>query len=77
MLVTVTTDAYSDITMFGNVAVRLLRLMGHSGTVPGALRAEDVPAALQRLEAGLADHGEGCILIPAQKRVGKCGDLGG
>jgi hypothetical protein len=58
MLVTFTTDAYADITMFGNVAVRLLHLMGHSGTVPGALRAEDVPAALERLQAGLAAHGD-------------------
>jgi hypothetical protein len=28
------------------VAVRLLKLMGHSGTVPSALFAEDIPAAL-------------------------------
>ena len=26
-------------TMFGDVAVRLLKMMGHSGTVPGALLA--------------------------------------
>jgi hypothetical protein len=54
MLVTFSCPAYADITMFGDVAVRLLRLMGHSGTVPGALLAEDVGAALQRLEAGIA-----------------------
>jgi hypothetical protein len=53
MLVTFSCPAYADITMFGDVAVRLLQLMGHSGTVPSALRAEDVPAALARLEAGL------------------------
>jgi hypothetical protein len=28
-------------------------MMGHSGTVPGALLAEDVPKALQRLEAAI------------------------
>jgi hypothetical protein len=28
-------------------------MMGHSGTVPGSLLAEDVPAALQRLEAAI------------------------
>jgi len=54
MLVTFSCPAYADITMFGDVAVRLLRLMGHSGTVPGALLAEDVGTALQRLEAGVA-----------------------
>lgn len=51
MLVTFSCPAYADVTMFGDVAVRLLQLMGHSGTVPSALLAEDVPAALARLEA--------------------------
>jgi len=54
MLVTFTCRAYADITMFGHVAVRMLKLMGLSGTVPGALRAEDVPAARTQLEAALA-----------------------
>jgi len=53
MLVTFSCPAYADITMFGNVAVRLLELMGHSGAVPGALLAEDVEAALARLEAAV------------------------
>lgn len=49
MLVTFSCSAYADITMFGNVAEQLLRLMGHSGTVPGAILAEDVEAARERL----------------------------
>lgn len=53
MLVTFTCSAYADITMFGEVAVRLLKMMGHSGTVPSALAAEDVQAALVRLEAAV------------------------
>ena len=53
MLITFSCPAYANITMFGDVAVRLLKLMGHSGTVPGALLAEDVPAALARLEAAI------------------------
>jgi hypothetical protein len=53
MLVTFTTQAYANITMFGDVALRLLKLMGHSATVPGALLAADIPAALQRLEAAV------------------------
>lgn len=53
MLVTFSCDAYADITMFGDAAVQLLKLMGHSGTVPGALLAEDVPAALERLKAAI------------------------
>jgi hypothetical protein len=53
MLVTFSCPAYADITMFGDVALRLLKLMGRSGTVPGALLAEDVPAALERLQAAI------------------------
>lgn len=49
MLVTFSCPAYADITMFGDVAVRLLKLMGHSGTVPSALSAEDIPRALASL----------------------------
>jgi hypothetical protein len=39
--------------MFGDVALHMLKLMGHSATVPGALLAEDISAALQRLEAAV------------------------
>jgi hypothetical protein len=54
MLVTFKTEAYASITMFGDIAVALLKLMGHSGTVPGALMPEDIADALERLEAGVA-----------------------
>lgn len=53
MLITFRTDAYADITMFGDVALGLIKLMGHSATVPGAILAADVPDALQRLQAGV------------------------
>jgi len=53
MLVTFTTNAYADITMFGDVALALLKMMGQSATVPGAILAEDVPAALGRLTAAI------------------------
>ncbi len=53
MLVTFTTDTYADITMFGDVALTLLKMMGHSATVPGAILAADVPAALNRLKAAI------------------------
>jgi len=56
MLVTFHTEAYADILMFGDIAVHLLKLMGHSGTVPSALVAEDVPAALERLRTAIAAH---------------------
>jgi hypothetical protein len=54
MLVTFTCKAYADITMFGDVALTMLRMMGHSETVPGAILAEDVPAALERLKQAIA-----------------------
>ncbi len=53
MLVTFKTSAYSDITLFGEPAVSLLKLMGQSGNVPGALLAADIPQALQTLHEGL------------------------
>ena len=54
MLVTFRTSAWGNITMFGDVAVALLKMMGHSGTVPSALLARDVPAAMERLREQLA-----------------------
>jgi uncharacterized protein DUF1840 len=41
-------------TIQGDVAITLLRLMGMSGAVPGALLANDVPQALERLRRAVA-----------------------
>ena len=40
--------------MFGDVGVTLLKMMGQSGVLPGALLAKDVPAALERLKRAAA-----------------------
>jgi hypothetical protein len=56
MIVTFRTKAHADIMMFGDIAVQLLKLMGHSGTVPGALVAREVPAALDHLREAIAAH---------------------
>ncbi len=56
MLVTFRTQAHADLLMFGDIAVHLLKLMGHSGTVPSALLADEVPAALDRLRNAVAAH---------------------
>ncbi len=53
MLVTFSTDAYADITMFGDIALTMLEMMGHSKTVPGAILAADVPEALSRLKTSI------------------------
>lgn len=50
MLVTFRSTATESITMFQDVAVQLLKLMGATGRIPGALGPDDVGAALQRLE---------------------------
>jgi hypothetical protein len=41
-------------SMFGDIAVTLLKMMGHSGTVPGAILAQDIPPALERLKSAVA-----------------------
>jgi hypothetical protein len=53
MLVIFTSRAYYDITMFGDIAEQLIKMMGHSGTTPGAIGADDIPAALERLRGGV------------------------
>lgn len=50
MLVIFSSRAYGDITMFGDVAKRLLKMMGQSGNIPGAIDSEDLPVALERLK---------------------------
>lgn len=70
MLITFSSKAYADITMFGDVAVQLIKMMGHSGTVPSALLAEDVPAALKSLEARIAAHEEPPESMAKQGRDG-------
>jgi hypothetical protein len=53
MLVTFRSTATDSITMFGDVATELIRMMGATGRIPGAFNAEDVPGALQRLESAI------------------------
>ena len=56
MLVTFKTTAYADITMFGDAATDLLKLMGQSGNVPGAIMGEDVVTAMDSLKQQLASQ---------------------
>ena len=53
MLVTFTTDAYANITMFGDDALSMLKMTGHSATIPSAILAADVPHALSLLTAAV------------------------
>lgn len=53
MIVRFTTRS-GALTLHGEAALSLLRAMGHSGTVPGAILAADLPAALASLRGVLA-----------------------
>jgi hypothetical protein len=57
-MITFRCDAYENISYFSDVAKSLLSLMGHSGTVPGALKAEEVANALANLQKGLGGQKE-------------------
>ena len=53
MLITFKSRAHADVTMFGDVAMKLIRLMGRRDTVPSAMYPEDIPDALDKLRSGL------------------------
>jgi uncharacterized protein DUF1840 len=55
MLVQFRSPATETITMFGDDAVQLLKLMGATGRVPGGLSGDDVSAAQQRLESAIEE----------------------
>ncbi len=65
MLVKFHTPEHGDITYNGRVGVALLKLMGRTGNVPGALDAEHVPGALDALKHQLALHQEEEHVTPA------------
>lgn len=49
MLIRFSSPAAGSITMFGDIAIELIGMMGASGRVPGAIAAADVTAASVRL----------------------------
>lgn len=54
MLITFKSTATAPVQMFGHIALQLLELMGRQPKTPGALYAEDVAAALARLQLELS-----------------------
>lgn len=42
-----------EFTMAGDIAVQLIKMTGHSGTVPSAILAADLPAAVARLRTAV------------------------
>jgi hypothetical protein len=58
-MVTFHSDAAGSFSLYHEIAVELLKRMGHSGTVPGAILADDVADALARLDHALAAEAAG------------------
>ncbi|MDZ4729874.1 MAG: DUF1840 domain-containing protein [Xanthomonadales bacterium] len=53
MLVRFSSVETRSVLMFGDIAVSLIKMMGATGKVPGAISAEDIPAALTGLREQL------------------------
>lgn len=53
MPITFHTKSHADITFLDDIGKRLIELMGHTPSVPGAILASDLPAALAHLRAGV------------------------
>jgi hypothetical protein len=60
---------YGQLLMQGEPAVTLVRLGGHSGTVPSAVLAGDLPAFAAKLRAGLELHGDEPSPAPAAEET--------
>lgn len=55
MLVTFRTKAAGPITMFGDSAIALLKLMGQTGELPGGIKAAEIGGALAKLRTSLGN----------------------
>ncbi|MEZ9761835.1 DUF1840 domain-containing protein [Vibrio splendidus] len=53
MLITFSCKAHASVTMFGEVGLQFIKMLGHSGTIPGAIDAFAVPQALNNLRAAI------------------------
>lgn len=67
MLVKFYSDAGASVLMFGDMAHSLLKMMGMSGAVPGAILGKDVAGALARLNDALAQHGHEVPAAPGER----------
>ncbi len=55
---------FGQLVMQGEPAVALIRLGGHSGTVPGAVLAAELPGFQAKLRAGLELQGDQVSPLP-------------
>ena len=43
MLITFSCKSHASVTMFGEVGLQFIKMLEHSGAIPGAIDAPDVP----------------------------------
>ncbi len=58
MLITFRSKSSASILMFGDIALQVIEMMGHTRTVPGSVAADGITMALSNLKAALARHTE-------------------
>lgn len=58
MIVTFRSRATADVIMFGDVAQRLMQIMGKEATAQGIVTVEQLPDAIARLRAAMAQDKE-------------------
>ena len=61
MFITFHSKAAGDFMMSGEIAISLLKKMGHSGTVPSAIMSEDIAQALEKLKAAMSVEPVGAV----------------
>ncbi|MCG6221414.1 DUF1840 domain-containing protein [Vibrio diabolicus] len=54
MLITFRCHSHSNVTMFGDIAIKMIKMMPPPPPVPGSISAQDIPDALSRLTSALA-----------------------
>jgi hypothetical protein len=65
---------FDRLTMFGEPALTLLSMLGHSARLPGAILAADLPGALARLRAALEQSGHVPSPAPAAPEPAEADD---
>lgn len=74
MLIHFSSIATESITMFGDDALLLIKMLGASGAIPGAISEENIPAALQALRQQLQLHGKAVSSSAIQAEKGDDSD---
>ena len=70
-MVTFKSKASRDVDYHTNVGLQLLKMMGRDNKVPSAMFADDVPAALTRLQQALAELDDDEVASDNQTGTGK------